>query len=186
MRRILIWFGIGLLTLLVVVGAAVGWFGFSLGPPAEAMNEPPCGSTSRSQISPERCSLLLSQAIPTVPFCSLVRDPESFAQTLVRTQAKLYSDSGNLGLADSECSGEGKAAIVDFDSSYGITSEAQTAFDDLLCARHRYYANKEADVVVVGRFDGVDGKPGDRHGSLQFVIVCIEQAKNQHLTYGDR
>ena len=58
MRRILIWFGIGLLMLLVGVGAAIGWFGLGLGPPAEAMNEPPCGSTSRSQIKPDRCSLL--------------------------------------------------------------------------------------------------------------------------------
>ena len=137
MRRILIWFGIGLLTLLVGVVAAVGWFGFGLGPPAEAMNEPPCGSTSRSQINPDTCSLLSSQAIPTVPFCALVRDPERYAQTVVRTQAKFYSDSGNLGLADSECSGEGKASIVDFGSSYGITSEAQKAFDDLLCATRR-------------------------------------------------
>ena len=103
MRRILIWFGIGLLTLLVGVGAAVGWFGFGLGPPAEAMNEPPCGSTSRSQINPDTCLLFSSLAIPTVPFCTLVGDPERYAQTLVRTQAKFYSDSGNLGLADSEC-----------------------------------------------------------------------------------
>ena len=186
MRRILIWFGIGLLTLLVGVGAAVGWFGFGLGPPAEAMNEPPCGSTSRSQINPDTCSLLSSQAIPTVPFCALLRDPKRYAQSLVRTQAKYYSDSGNLGLAGSECSGESKAVTVDFDSSYGIASEAQKAFDDLLCARRRYYANKEAEVVVVGRFEGLDGKPGDQYRSPQFVVMCIEQAKNQRLTYSDR
>jgi hypothetical protein len=125
-----------------------------------------------------------SQAIPTVPFCALVRDPQRYTQKLVRTQAKLYSDSGNHALSDSACIGEGKAAIVDFDSSYGIASEAQKAFDDLLCARRRYYANKEADVVVVGRFDVLDGKSGDRR--LQFVIMCIEQAQNQRLTYGDR
>jgi hypothetical protein len=182
----LIWYGIGLLTLLVGVGAAVGWFGFGVGSPAEAMNEPPCGSTFRSQINPDTCSLLSSQAIPTVPFCALVRDPGRYAQTLVRTQAKFYSDSGNLGLADSACSGEGKTAIVDFDSSYGITSEAQKAFDDLLCARRRYYANKEADVVIVGRFEGLDGKSGDHNRSPQFVVMCIEQAKNQRLTYSDR
>ena len=177
MRRILIWFGIGLLTLLVGVGAAVGWFGFGLGPPAEAMNEPPCGSTGRSRIKPDTCSLFSSQAISTVPFCALVRDPERYAQTLVRTQAKFYSDSGNFGLAAPECSGESKAAIVDFDSSYGITSEAQKAFDELLCSRRRYYANKEADVVVVGRFEGLDGKPGDHNRSPQFVVMCISRQR---------
>jgi hypothetical protein len=186
MRRILLWFGIGLLTLLIGVGAAVGWFIYDFGPPAEAMTQPPCGSTSRNQINPDTCSTLSSQAIPTVPFCTLVGDPERYTQKLVRTQAKFYSDSGNHALSDLACMGEGKSAIVDFDSSYGITSEAQKAFDDLLCARRRYYANKEADVVVVGRFDGLDGKPGARYRSLQFVIMCIEQAKNQRLTYGDR
>jgi hypothetical protein len=186
MRRILLWFGIGLLTLLVGVGAAVSWFAYDFGPPAEAMKEPPCGSTSRSQIKLDRRSMLSWQAIPTVPFCTLVGDPERYAQKLVRTQAKFYSDSGNHGLSDSACSGEGKSALVDFDSSYGIASEAQKAFDDLLCVKRRYYANKEADVVVVGRFDGPDGQAGDRYRRLQFVIICIEEAKNQRLTYGDR
>lgn len=186
MRRILLWFGIGLLTLLVGVGAAVGWFFSDFGRPAEVMTEPPCGSTSRNQINLDTCSMLSSQAIPTVPFCVLVRDPQCYAQKVVRTQAKFYSDSGNHSLSDLACSGEGKSAIVDFDSSYGITSEAQKAFDDLLCARRRYYANKEADVVVIGRFDGLDRKPGDQYRSLEFVVMCIEQAKNPRLTYGDR
>lgn len=143
-------------------------------------------SNNRRELISDTCSLLSSQAIPTVPYCALVGDPERYAQTLIRTQAKFYSDSGNLGLADSECSGEGKASIVDFGPSYGITSEAQEAFDHLLCAKRRYYANKEADVVVVGRFEGLDGKPGDHHRSPQFVVMCIEQAKNQRLTYSDR
>ena len=38
-------------------------------------------------------------------------------------------------------------------------------------ARRRHYANKE-DVVVVGRFDVLDGNP---EILLQFVIMCIEQ-----------
>ena len=179
MRRSLRWLSIGLLMLLVVVGAAV-WFDGGLGPPADAMNEPPCGSTSRSKVNPETCSMLSSQQIPTVPYCALVLNPERYAETVVRTQAKFYSDAGVHSLSDSACGGEGKWASVDFSSSYGITAEAQNAFDSLLCARRRYHANKEADVVVVGRFETGNGKAA----GPQFVVMCIEQAKNQRLTRG--
>ncbi|MGH9755016.1 MAG: hypothetical protein ACREA2_19745 [Blastocatellia bacterium] len=184
MRRSPIYFIIGLLTLIIGVGATTGCIIY--GPTDEAMKQPPCDPTSRSQNNPDTCSRLSSQAIPIVPFCTLVSDPERYIHKVVRTQAKLYSDSGDHAMSDPVCSGEGKSAFVDFDSSYGITSEAQKAFDVLLCNRRRYHANKEADVVVVGRFADLDGKPGNRYRRIQFVIMCIEQAKNQRLTYGDR
>src|SRR5262245_54927991 len=122
MRQTLLWFGIGLLTLLVGVGAPLAWFVYNFGPPVEAMKQPPCGSTSRRQNNFDTCSLLSSQVIPIVPFCTLVRDPERYPHKEVRTQAKLYSDAGDHAMFDPQCSGEGKSAIVDFDSSYGITS----------------------------------------------------------------
>jgi hypothetical protein len=126
------------------------------------MQQPPCGSTSRNQKTQTKCAELGSSEIPTVTFCDLLHDEDRYKNKLVRTQARLYGDSGDFGLGDPSCSGENMGARVDFDPTYGIAAEAQKAFDDLLCLPGRYNANKEAEVTVIGA-SVADGKPGDRH-----------------------
>ena len=174
----------GFFLVIVVIGVAFAWLQRGLTPPADAMQQPPCASTVRSQKSATRCSEVSGSAIPTVSFCDLLNDEERYKNRIVRTQTKLYGDSGDFALGDSSCGGENMRAHVEFDSRYGIAADAQQAFDDLLCSPGHYYANKEADAVVVGRFDGLDGKPGDRYRTFQFSVMCVQRAQNQRLTYG--
>ena len=174
----------GILFAIALVCAVVAWIPLRIEPPAEAMQQPPCGSTSRSQQVATKCSELAAAEIPTIAFCDLLHDEARYKNKIVRVQAKLYGDSGDFGLGDPSCRGENMGARVDFDSTYGIGADAQKAFDGLLCLPSRYYADKEADVVVVGRFDGLDGKPGDRYRTFQFTVMCVQRAENQRLTYG--
>ena len=175
---------LALAVVVVLVGVSWAWLQRGVAPPADAMQEAPCASNSRNQKSLTKCSELAGLEIPTVSFCELLKNEVSYKNKIVRTQAKLYADSGNFGLGDASCPGANAGARVDFDSTYGIAAEAQKAFDDLLCLPGRYYANKEADVVVVGRVDGFDEKPGDAHRIFQFTVMCVQRAENQRLTHG--
>ena len=183
MKEIILSISIALVFVILLVGVAIAWLRARVVPPADAMQQPPCGSTWRNQKSPTKCSDLAAASIPTVTFCDLLHNEERYKDKIIRTEAKLYGDSGDFGLGHSSCSGEGMGARVDFDSTYGIAAEAQESFDDFLCAPRLYHANKEAEVIVVGRVDSLDGRPGDRYHNFQFVIMCIQQAKNR-LTYG--
>jgi hypothetical protein len=175
--------GAGILFAILLVCVAIALLPVVSEPPADAAQQPPCGSTSRSRKTPSKCSEFSDAAIPTVAFCDLLHDETRYKNKIVRTQAKLYGDSGDFSLGDPSCRGENMGARVDFDSTYGIGDEAQKAFDDLLCLTRHYYANKEADVVVVGRFDGLNGKPGDPYRTFQFTIMCVLRAQNQRLRY---
>jgi hypothetical protein len=174
----------GILFAFALVWVAIAWTRLRVGPPAEAMQQPPCGSTSRNKKVATKCSELAGAEIPTVAFCDLLHDEARYKNKIVRVRAKLDGDSGDFGLGDASCRGENRGARVDFDSTYGIAADAQKAFDGLLCLPSRYYADKEADVVVVGRFDGLDGKSGDRYRTFQFTVMCVQRAENQRLTYG--
>jgi hypothetical protein len=183
-KKIVLLISLGFIVVVVLVGVSLAWLQRDVVPPADAMLQPPCGSTSRSEKSASKCSELSDPAILTVAFCDLLHDEARYKNKIVRTEAKLYGDSGDFGLGDPSCSGPKMGARVDFDSTYGIGADAQKAFDDLLCLPRRYYADKEADVTVVGRFDGLDGKPGDRYRTFQFTVMCVQRAQNQRLKYG--
>jgi hypothetical protein len=147
-------------------------------PPAEAVEEPPCGSTARNKLDPGKCdqyAALPGSNIPSVTLCDLVSSPEKYTRETVRVKATFVSDSGSHSLHERACPGGDAWAVVDFDSSYGIRPEAQRNVDQLLCDRSRYYANKQADVVVVGRFDGWVGEGHQKR--MQFIVMCFEEAK---------
>jgi hypothetical protein len=181
-KKVLVIIGSGLFLAVALVWALIAWTPFRVEPPAEAMQQPPCGSTSRYQKSATKCSELAAAEIPTVVFCDLLHDEARYKNKIVRVRAKLYGDSGDFGLADPACGGENIGAGIAFDSSYGIAPDAQKAFDELLCLPRRYYADKQADVIVVGRFDGLNGKPGDRYRTFGFTVMCVQRAENQRLT----
>ena len=184
MKKVLLIIGSGLFLASALVWALIAWTPFRVKPPAEAMQQPPCGSTSRYQKSATKCSELAAAQIPTVAFCDLLHDEARYKSKIVRVQVKLYGDSGDFGLADPTCGGENIAAGVDFDSTYEIAPEAQNGFDGLLCLPARYYADKQADVIVIGRFDGLNGKQGERYRTFGFTVMCVQRAENQRLTYG--
>ena len=180
MKKVLLIVG-GTVLLMVALVWFVAPISFRVEPPAEAMQQEPCGSTPRQQKSATRCSEFTGAEIPTVAFCDLLHDEARYKNKVIRTQANLYGDSGDFNLADPSCQGERIAAGVNFDSTYGIAAEGQKAFDDLLCLPSRYYADKQADVVVVGRFDGLDGKPSDAYRMFRFTVMCVQRAQNQRL-----
>ncbi len=110
--------------------------------------------------------------IPTVSYCELVRNPRSYADTLVRVRATWVYGFEITALYDIAC--------LDRDNRAWF----ETLDEDKLCSASKKNFNKlkkegfaKADVIVVGKLYS-----GERFGHLngynyKFVVSCLESAK---------
>lgn len=165
-----------ILTIISSVMALVAIACLNIGPPKEALQQPPCGSTTHYQRN-TGCPMIDSAVpqIQTIALCDLIHDPERYMQKVVRVRVMFNSDAGNHSVYDPACNNQADQTqhaylFVDFDQSYGILAEAQKSVDDFLCKASYYYRSKEVDMTLVGRLE-------IRHDRVEFIIICIEQAR---------
>ena len=148
----------------------------NMGPTKEALQQPPCGSTTHYQRN-IGCPMIGSSApqIQNVALCDLLHDPDSYMQKVVQVRAIFYSDAGGHSVDDPACGNQADQTqrsrlLADFDRSYGIQAEAEQSVDDFLCQASHYHWNKKVDMTLVGRLER-------RHDRVEFIIMCIEQAR---------
>ena len=164
------YFAAALLVFFVVTSAC-----FRREPTKEALQQPPCGSTTHYQRN-TGCPMIDSNAlqIQTMTICDVLHDPHRYLHRVLRVRVMFYSDAGDHSVYDPACNNQTDqtqhpSLPADFDQSYGIQAEAQKSIDDFLCQASHYYWNKKVDMTVVGRLE-------TRHDRVEFIIMCIEQA----------
>lgn len=114
---------------------------------------------------------------PTVAFCDLMRDPDSYDQQVIRTRAVFFRNLENQRLEDPACPNEAGYVWVEFTPSYVHTDEAlKKKLHETVCAGAPCPAGR-ARVIVVGRFDGPSEGP---YGHLdeyrfRFSVIRLEQ-----------
>ena len=111
-------------------------------------------------------------SIPTVPYCDLVRNPEMYADRLVRVHATWVYGFEITALYDAAC--------LDRDNRAWF----ETLDEDKLCPASKHNFNKlkkegfaKADVTVVGKL--YSGRRfGHENGyNFKFEVTCLESAK---------
>jgi hypothetical protein len=162
-------------TVISFVLAIVAIACLNMGPTKEALQQPPCGSTTHYHRN-IGCPMIDSTApqIQTIALCDLLHDTDRYMQKVVRVRVMFYSDAGDHSIYDPACNDQAdqtqRAYLdADFDQSYGIQAEAQKSVDDFLCQASHYHWNKKVDMTLVGRLE-------KRHDRVEFIIMCIEQA----------
>jgi hypothetical protein len=146
----------------------------NMGPTKEALQQPPCGSTTHYQRN-TGCPTIDSPApYIQIALCDLLREPDRHMQKVVRMRVLFYSDAGDHSVYDPACSNQAdqtqrESLSADFDQSYGIRAEARKSVDDFLCRASHYHWNKKVDMTLVGRME-------IRRNRVEFIIMCIEQA----------
>lgn len=115
-----------------------------------------------------------------VPFCDLIRSPERYDKSIIRTHAILHLDRENEFLFDPDCDTNHASPVwVDFDPSYIYSDKKLDAKLTELLRPRLSSSSRMAQVTVVGRFDGPKGGPyGHLDGyPTRFSIMRLEQAE---------
>jgi hypothetical protein len=129
-------------------------------------------------LSVSKCTFLQPNALakpPTVDLCELVRNPTSFHNKIVRTNALLFSNAENTAFYDSAC--PAKSIWVEYDSSYVAEDDPmKRKFEREPCLT-RPLCNVR--VTAVGLFQGPsEGPYGHLDGyEFQFKIMRIESVE---------
>ena len=161
MRRLTFRFMVALLTFSIGVTAAVIWFVYHM-PSVETL-----------EYSPADVAEILN-----VPFCDLARDPNSYDDRIVRTEAIYFANSENEALYNPTCGFDNADAWVKFDASYKVNPEIEERLTEIFRSS-RTSSIGEASVTVVGRFHAPDGKGYGHLNGYRFLfeIMRIEQVE---------
>jgi hypothetical protein len=117
-------------------------------------------------------------------FCDVVRNSEKNDRQLIRTRAILIqslvalADGGEPYLYAPSCDISDIRALVEYDQSYDINSQAQSALEKYL-SQDKNRGVGRAEIEFVGRFDKATGS-GFGHldaWRYRFVIMRIESVK---------
>jgi hypothetical protein len=107
----------------------------------------------------------------------MIRDPESYDQQVIRTQAVYFRNMENQRLEDASCPNKDRNVWVEFTPSYVYTDEAlKKKLDETLCATSPCPTGR-ARVTVVGRFDGPDEGPYGHLDEYRFRFSVIRLEK---------
>ena len=161
MRRLTLRILVALLTFAIGVAAASVWMVSRI---AES-EEPPCRSCSEIYTSSE---------ISTVTFRELSANPGEFRGKLVRVEAIFHHDSGAISLRGERWAGPG-AMYAGVAESRGACPGAWKALT--VYSGYRTWYDSEADVVVVGRLERIDGEGDFYAGREGFNILCLERVE---------
>ena len=161
MRRLTLRFIVASLTFIIGVTAAVIWFVYRT-PSVETL-----------EYSPADVAEILN-----VPFCDLARDPDSYDEKIVRTQAIYFYNSENVALYNPTCGIDDVDAWAVHDASYKVSAEMEKRLEEIFCSTRPCPSGK-ASVTVVGRFHAPDGKGYGHLNGYRFLfeIMRIEQAE---------
>ena len=114
-----------------------------------------------------------STSIPTVSYCELISNPKSYAWKTVRVKATYEWGFEWQFLYDRECINRDNRAWIETVDEDQLCAVAKRNFKKL---KDKAFTNK-ADVVVIGTLYA-EGGYGHLNGyKYQFVISCLESAK---------
>ena len=113
-----------------------------------------------------------SVVVPTVPYCELVRNPDLYAEKIVRVKVTWVYGFEWSFLYGRECMDTGKRASIKFEDEDNLCYAAKKNLRKL---KHKF--DNKADIVVVGKMSvGHYGSEGGYY-NYQFLVTCLEDVK---------